>query len=514
MSFFRRAGALIARFFTSTIDPGAAAGEFQLYNKADGNGVTQLFGRSDNGTVHQITPSAAGDSSCLIFKPGSGETGPVIFDTWVGLYTQLTALRAAANGGGCYTIQFDGSAGADIFTLAIPAGAYDMTDVTWEGTLQGNPISGSPPTFLSITEGATFTGGPSTFQDLSLFSRATATVPFTYTNGFTDVIKLLNTNIQAETAPIPVFRATGGGVPFFQLEFSTLGDDINPVCEVDAASGANLRLGVGSSVRGNALITLDDGGFGLTFEASSSSYSENQPLAPGAALAPDDDDNNTFSRHFTTDIQTVDANVSPGELSRFNAGVDPLPIAQLPQALLSDNRYKWVLIKETSGQPSSSGEGNLGVVIQPFAGDSIDGVLGPALLLPGSQVAYISRGDGNWNSAWKTAGVPEKVFASVVINPNGGIEKRVAYFNVGNTTPGSGVVKNATGDWTITFDNPFPTGYYPMITFGLRDQGLVFANYQTIDNSNIQILTYNAAGVLTDPNNITVMVHLAPEIGD
>lgn len=181
MSFFRRAGALIARFFASAADPVATADEFKLYSKNDGGGVTQLFGRSDNGTVHQITPSAAGDSSCLIFKPGSGETGPVIFDTWAGLYTQLTTLRATANGGGCYTIQFDGSAGVDVFTLAIPPGAYDMTDVTWEGTLAGNPISGSPPTFLSITEGATFTGGPSTFKDLTIFSRATATVPFTYT---------------------------------------------------------------------------------------------------------------------------------------------------------------------------------------------------------------------------------------------------------------------------------------------------------------------------------------------
>ena len=55
MSFFRRAGALIARFFTSAADPAAAAGEFPLYSKS-ALGVSQLFGRSDDGTVHQITP--------------------------------------------------------------------------------------------------------------------------------------------------------------------------------------------------------------------------------------------------------------------------------------------------------------------------------------------------------------------------------------------------------------------------------------------------------------------------
>lgn len=56
MSFFRRAGALIARFFTSPADPVAAAGEFQLYSKIDGNGDAQLYGRSDDGTISRITP--------------------------------------------------------------------------------------------------------------------------------------------------------------------------------------------------------------------------------------------------------------------------------------------------------------------------------------------------------------------------------------------------------------------------------------------------------------------------
>jgi len=44
VSFFRRAGALIARFFTSAVDPAAAAGEFPLYSKVDGSGDSQLYG--------------------------------------------------------------------------------------------------------------------------------------------------------------------------------------------------------------------------------------------------------------------------------------------------------------------------------------------------------------------------------------------------------------------------------------------------------------------------------------
>ena len=66
MSLFRRAGALIARFFTSAADPAAAAGEFKLYSK-DAGGQSQLFGRSDDGTVYQITPPAV-DVDAVIFN--------------------------------------------------------------------------------------------------------------------------------------------------------------------------------------------------------------------------------------------------------------------------------------------------------------------------------------------------------------------------------------------------------------------------------------------------------------
>lgn len=77
MSFFRRAGALIARFFTSPSDPAAVANEFKLYSKDDPFGDSQLWGRSDNGTIYQITPGTpgpigpAGPSAILGFADNS-----------------------------------------------------------------------------------------------------------------------------------------------------------------------------------------------------------------------------------------------------------------------------------------------------------------------------------------------------------------------------------------------------------------------------------------------------------
>ena len=58
MSFFRRAGALIARFFQSAADPAAEPGKILLYAK-DAAGNPQLFARTEDGTIYQVTPSAS-----------------------------------------------------------------------------------------------------------------------------------------------------------------------------------------------------------------------------------------------------------------------------------------------------------------------------------------------------------------------------------------------------------------------------------------------------------------------
>lgn len=74
-NLFRRAGAGIARFFQSAADPTAVANEFQLYVK-DSAGDSQLFGRSDNGTIYQITPPSLGDLGWF----GTAVDGNLVFD--------------------------------------------------------------------------------------------------------------------------------------------------------------------------------------------------------------------------------------------------------------------------------------------------------------------------------------------------------------------------------------------------------------------------------------------------
>lgn len=83
MSFFRRAGAAIARIFESSADPAAEANKVLLYSK-DAAGVSQLFARSDDGTVHQVTPAAGGaPSSVFVWQAGV---------PWATIYTQMVAV--------------------------------------------------------------------------------------------------------------------------------------------------------------------------------------------------------------------------------------------------------------------------------------------------------------------------------------------------------------------------------------------------------------------------------------
>ncbi len=94
MSFFRRAGALIARFFTSAADPAAAAAEFQLYSK-DAGGVSQLFGRSDDGTVHQITPM-----DVVLKDQPIADNGPSPSMQFTALVVNPAGTRCYVNGAG------------------------------------------------------------------------------------------------------------------------------------------------------------------------------------------------------------------------------------------------------------------------------------------------------------------------------------------------------------------------------------------------------------------------------
>jgi hypothetical protein len=68
--------------------------------------------------------------AALTYRPGSGLSGPSVFDSFEDLYAKLVELRTAAQDGGEFEVIFDD---ADETPLVIPAGAYDMTRTRWSG---------------------------------------------------------------------------------------------------------------------------------------------------------------------------------------------------------------------------------------------------------------------------------------------------------------------------------------------------------------------------------------------
>jgi hypothetical protein len=212
MSFFRRAGAAIARIFQSAADPAAEPDKVLLYAK-DAAGVSQLFSRSDDGTVHQITPGGG----AVIFDdsvPGtnrnirSTRTAPSPIDNTQAQITNLSskdgfdnpaALGAVGSGS---TIGGGNDNTASGFRSTVPGGtnntasgsnsfacgvgsvasgtrsaAFNRADATSTGAFAANDAA------ASNTEAAAFNSGDA--QGLQSFSinNSTAIGPRSFASG-------------------------------------------------------------------------------------------------------------------------------------------------------------------------------------------------------------------------------------------------------------------------------------------------------------------------------------------
>lgn len=215
-----------------------------------------------------------GISNCLIYQPGGGSAGPGTFDTWSDLITALGLLRADASGGGCYTIQFDDQF---VSPAVVPAGAYNMTDVTWEGRADGFGA------FVELAEGSSF-AGLRRFEGYLQVTNLNTTAPA--------VIDLLNGGIV--TLHGAVLETVTGGQPFFGLAALGPGDTVvfelyetsqigasplvaGPV--IDAPAGATVFIGT----EGASAIAVPGavvGAVGATLQRASSSLATVNTVYP------------------------------------------------------------------------------------------------------------------------------------------------------------------------------------------------------------------------------------------
>jgi hypothetical protein len=139
---------------TASGDPTAVTGQAILYSKDDG-GVIKAFIRQSDGSISAVGGAGSSEISAantLTFKPGSAETGPVVFNSWSSLYTKLDTLRADADESGRFKIIFDDTATTP--PVVIPSGSWDMANTEWESVRGPNTFS---QLLLQISEGATIT---------------------------------------------------------------------------------------------------------------------------------------------------------------------------------------------------------------------------------------------------------------------------------------------------------------------------------------------------------------------
>ena len=255
MSFFRRAGALIARFFTSAADPAAAAGELKLYTKVDGSGVVQLFARASDGAVNQLTPVAPSLPPYQAvefleeFLNEDGWTGATDAGTGAATLTMLSGTKFVG------TLQMETNAigdGASV-NLATSGGAnfakflttgFGVLTIEWLAMVDDIPAGDGTNDFTTrLTSGNTIPSGAGNGTCLG-FSSGVAENGNANWWGILSVASKVDTGIAMDTDPhrFTVVYTPGVGVEWFIDGVSVatiLG--VPPIDGQDAFIGANIK---------------------------------------------------------------------------------------------------------------------------------------------------------------------------------------------------------------------------------------------------------------------------------
>jgi hypothetical protein len=306
-----------------------------------------------------------GSSNSLVYRPGSGLAGPVVFDTWPDLIAKLTALRGSANDGGSYVIMIDDSIASP---ATIPAGVYDMTKVTLAGRLDR-------PTSAVITEGVFFTQLRRITDQLRIdFTGAAPPV----SDLATEDLFLMDTDAQVSCSGTgPFFRSTdttpGEKMAFALLNGAGIGTGSTPAIDLAAAG---VQIGVfglaASRLEPNTVMGVVGSMLTLEINATASFLSEDQPAFAGTR----DIKSNSISRQYPTPVLTVATFVEPNVVARVDSMIAAIAIT-LPPAF--NNRGVSIVVKDVGNNASANN-----VTVLPSAGDTIDG--GP------SQVLNVDRG--------------------------------------------------------------------------------------------------------------------------
>ncbi len=345
-------------------------------------------------------PMGADGSSpdCLIYREDSAEAGPVVFGVWADLMAQLSLLKVASNGSGCYKIAFDDSLVAPFTGVTIPAvgSPHDMEGVVWD-----NGDFFDQTVFVNVADGATFTKLRKINGRMAITSLAVGPSP----SPVSDFAAILE---QVRVSGGSSLSVTPGGVPFF--DFTSLG--AGGFAEIFFRDN-NSSIGGGNV----AVILAGPAGSTLLIAASAvAGISPDSITGPvGSVVLYRGPPNILGSRH-TAFLGTFDTGI-------FNRGpmgnVVPEPPAAAAIAPVAANFSNTIVRYDASGGaiahilptlPVSGGQeggrarrmiiveesGSPGVTVAPGAGDTINGVATPVAVPGGGLVELIGDGESNW----------------------------------------------------------------------------------------------------------------------
>jgi hypothetical protein len=324
-----------------------------------------------------ITSGASGGS--LIFRPGSGLSGPTVFDTWTALYARLLAMRAASNGAGVYTIYFDNALGSP----TIPAGGpYDMTNVTWSGFFD------SPSSTVALANGATLTALRHITGVLTVANLNTVT-PADVSLADFDIIVIDNFSSVDSSGGQPLWRTTTPGDVFFfvrndsalvrnVIDLSVAGMELSLYTRDGSNWQTDSVTGIAGTTLSNLFISL------MQLPSSIPGFLGTHALSPvqSPCLQP-----NPYQAAATTTGITI----GPPRWQRFNASggviAATLPAVATAPASVRRAGCLWAISEE-------SGTG--GLTIAPSAGDTIEGQVGAHPIPGGGGILLVNDGVSNW----------------------------------------------------------------------------------------------------------------------
>lgn len=457
-------------------------------------------------TVPPVPVPSPGASTCYIYQPGGGQTGPGTFDTWADLMTSLAAARVDANGGGCYTIQFD-----DSFTspAVIPAGAYDMTDVTWEGTLR--------VTAVSIADGASFTKLRMFAGPLAITNNNTVTPANTdLANG--ELVVVRQTSLSTVGGGQPFFRATGVGAGqtarVFLYNTSDLGGSAVGTTFSFPTAGSTLAIALDNASTIAARASLV-GGATSTLSLQTASL-ETLPTVftnwAGTVSTP----TVTVGPSLVPKPYLVAAAIAPfasafGQWLRFNASggaiAETLPAISTATGTVSGPGC-FVAVTESGGGTLTVG---------PVGGDTIQGAAAAVVVPPNGALLLVSDGVSDWRilGSFSSAGVSAGESNCLIYQPGGtgtGPGTFSSWATLMTRLAALRLAANGSGCYTIQFDDSITSpavipagGPYNMTNVTWEGDTSGFGATVSIANgaSFTKLRTFMGALTITNLNTVT-----------